>query len=482
MKHKGISVFDFFTIGFGAIVGVGWAVIVNSWMSSSGGPIPAAAGFLLTLILVLPVAMCYAELSPMLPVAGSSVAFGYRAFGEKTAFISGWSAIMAFAAVLPWEAIYINDILAMIIPGIQEGPILYYIAGSPIYLRSLLVGEACALLIFAINWFGAKSSAVFQKVLCIILLASIVLTILCCAFRFDFGNLMPVYQNVGVGSHDSFFGGVVAMFAIAPFFIFGFETIPQGIEDVAGSVKSVGKVIFISMIMAGITYALILFFVGGAYPWQESAFLDTPAAGNVLKLIYPGAVGEGLYLFILIGVIAGLMTTWNAFFIATPRLVMGLGRAHLLPAKFAEMNEKHGTPGFALICSGIFSCIGPFLGTAVISTLTSMTSVALMVCWFNDTRALIRLRRTEPDLLRPYRLRGGKFIAGVGVAVCVILFIMCILPMSPAYVGNAGICVIIAWGLLGLIFYKGNSKKRNAVSAQEKYDTLFANMKKREEG
>ena len=146
------------------------------------------------------------------------------------------------------------------------------------------------------------------------------------------------------------------------------------------------------------------------------------------------------------------------------------------------MNEKHGTPGFALICSGIFSCIGPFLGTAVISTLTSMTSVALMVCWFNDTRALIRLRRTEPDLLRPYRLRGGKFIAGVGVAVCVILFIMCILPMSPAYVGNAGICVIIAWGLLGLIFYKGNSRKRNAVSAQEKYDTLFANMKKREEG
>ena len=66
MKHKGISVFDFFTIGFGAIVGVGWAVIVNSWMSSSGGPIPAAAGFLLTLILVLPVAMCYAELSPCL--------------------------------------------------------------------------------------------------------------------------------------------------------------------------------------------------------------------------------------------------------------------------------------------------------------------------------------------------------------------------------------------------------------------------------
>ena len=480
LEKKGISVFDFFTIGFGAIVGVGWAVIVNDWMAASGGPIPAAVGFLLTLVLVLPVAMCYAELCPMLPVAGSSVAFGYRAFGEKTAFISGWAAIMAFAAVLPWEAIYINDILAMIIPGIQEGPILYHIAGSPIYLRSLLVGEACALLIFAINWFGAKSSAIFQKILCIILLASIALTILCCVFRFDFANLTPVYQNVGVGSHSGFFGGAVAMFAIAPFFIFGFETIPQGIEDVSGSIKGVGKVIFISMIMAGITYALILFFVGGAYPWQETAFLDTPAAGNVLKLIYPGTVGEGLYIFILIGAIAGLMTTWNAFFIATPRLVMGLGRAHLLPPRFAKMNEKHGTPGFALICSGIFSCLGPFLGTAVISTLTSMTSVALMVCWFNDARSLIKLRKAEPDLPRPYRLKGGVFIAGVGMTVCMILFVMCVLPMSPAYVGNAGICVIIAWGLLGLGFYKGNSRKRSEAPRQEKSDALFANMKKRE--
>ena len=47
LEKKGISVFDFFTIGFGAIVGVGWAVIVNDWMAASdprGGRIPAYAG------------------------------------------------------------------------------------------------------------------------------------------------------------------------------------------------------------------------------------------------------------------------------------------------------------------------------------------------------------------------------------------------------------------------------------------------------
>lgn len=475
-EKKGVSVFDFFTIGFGAIVGVGWAVIVNSWMASAGGPIPAALGFLITMLMVLPIAMCYAELCPMIPVAGSSVAFGYRAFGEKTAFVSGWAALMAFAAVLPWESIYINDILAMIIPGVQGGPILYHVAGSPIYLRALLIGEACAVIIFAVNWFGARVSASFQKILCIILLASIVLTIICSLFKFDFANLTPIYENVGVGHHTNFFTGAVAMFAIAPFFIFGFETIPQGIEDASGSVRSVGKVIFISLIMSGLTYAVILFFVGGAYPWQKSVGMDTPAAGNILRLIYPGAFGNVLYVIILLGVLAGLLTTWNAFFIATPRLMMGLGRAHLIPSKFSEKNKKHGTPGFALICCGIFSCLGPFLGTAVIGTLTSMTSVALMVCWFNDTRSLIRLRSSEPDLPRPYYLKGGRFIAGVGMLVCIILFVMCVLPVSPAYVGNAGICVIIAWGILGFAFYRGNSKSRNSIPSRERYNTLFEKM------
>ena len=41
---KGLSSFDFFTIGFGAIVGVGWALSLNNWMANSGGPVPAGLG------------------------------------------------------------------------------------------------------------------------------------------------------------------------------------------------------------------------------------------------------------------------------------------------------------------------------------------------------------------------------------------------------------------------------------------------------
>ena len=114
-ETKGLSSFDFFTIGFGAIVGVGWALSLNNWMANSGGPIPAAIGYLMVLVILTPVALCYCELTPMLPVAGGGAAFAYRAFGETASIISGWAAFGAFIFMLPWEAIYVTDVLSMII-------------------------------------------------------------------------------------------------------------------------------------------------------------------------------------------------------------------------------------------------------------------------------------------------------------------------------------------------------------------------------
>ena len=64
-ETKKVSAVDFFCIGFGAIVGVGWAVSINSWMAGSGGPLPAALGYILALVMMIPVALCYCELCAM---------------------------------------------------------------------------------------------------------------------------------------------------------------------------------------------------------------------------------------------------------------------------------------------------------------------------------------------------------------------------------------------------------------------------------
>ena len=100
-NKAGIGAFDFFCIGFGAIVGVGWAVSINGWMRNCGGPLPASIGYLIALIMMVPVALCYCELCPMLPVAGGGAAYAYRAFGEKVSMISGWAAFGGFVHDYP---------------------------------------------------------------------------------------------------------------------------------------------------------------------------------------------------------------------------------------------------------------------------------------------------------------------------------------------------------------------------------------------
>ena len=81
-EKQGIGAFDFFCIGFGSIVGVGWAVSINRWMANCGGPLPASVGYLIALVMMIPVALCYCELAPMVPVAGGGMAYAYKAFNQ----------------------------------------------------------------------------------------------------------------------------------------------------------------------------------------------------------------------------------------------------------------------------------------------------------------------------------------------------------------------------------------------------------------
>ena len=356
---KGLSSFDFFTIGFGAIVGVGWALSLNNWMANSGGPVPAAVGYLMVLVILTPVALCYCELTPMLPVAGGGAAFAYRAFGETASIISGWAAFGAFIFMLPWEAIYVTDVLSMIIPGVRGDTPLYTLNGGDVYLGGLIIGLVVTAIITWANTKGAVSAAWFQKVMTVILLAAAAIGIISGIFKFDFANLQPIYENVNDANHTNFFGGVLAIMTSAPFFMCGFETIPQAVEDASGDVKDVGKAVVMAVAVAALFYALALFVLGAAAPWQQFLDVDSPAVSNLLLNAYGGAIGRVLYIIILIGTLAGLLTTWNGFYVAAPRLLMCLARANLVPKALAKQNPKNGVPTNGIILCAVLSAAGP---------------------------------------------------------------------------------------------------------------------------
>ena len=266
-EKKGVSAVDFFCIGFGAIVGVGWAVSINSWMTSCGGPIPAGIGYILALVMMVPIALCYCELVPMLPVAGGGMAFAYRAFNETVSFISGWAAFGAFVSIIPWEAIQITDVLGYLIPNIKAGDPLYQIAGTDVYLVTIIIGTICSLLLFALNMRGLAAAATLQKVLCFVLVGAGIVGAIASLVGGNASNWQPIYEVTDPSiygpaseglkevSHSSMFGGMMAILASAPFFLAGFETIPQGVEDAGGDITNVGKTVVMSPAATSPTWA-----------------------------------------------------------------------------------------------------------------------------------------------------------------------------------------------------------------------------------
>lgn len=475
-KEKGVSAVDFFCIGFGAIVGVGWAVSINSWMNSSGGPLPAAAGYMVAMILRVPIALCYCELCTMLPVSGGGMAYAFRAFGDRIAFISGWAAFGAFITIIPWEAIYVVDILSIVFPILKSGIPLYTLAGADIYIGHTILGTAISILLYMINRKGVASSATLQKVLCMALVGAGILAMICAAMKFNVHNLEPFYENIGVGSHHSFLGGMASILASVPFFLAGFETIPQGIESAGGDTKGVGKTVVITVVLSCLFYALLLFTLGGALPWKEFIQFSNPSAARMFRTLYPGSVGNILYVTILIGAICGLLTTWNGFMMASSQIMMAMARVSIVPFSLSRQHPVYKTPVNALKVSLVASLMGPFLGSGLIGALTSFSAAGYVASWMITAFCLIILRKKEPALKRPYRIPGGLPMAWFAAICMTGLFILLFIPGQPVYMGGGAILIFVVWMLAGAGLYLKDYRARKEYSTLTRAAFLFASM------
>lgn len=480
-QKKGVSAIDFFCIGFGAIVGVGWAVSINSWMTSCGGPVPAALGYIIVLALMVPIALCYCELVPMLPVAGGGMAFAYKAFNHHVGMLSGWMAFCAFVAIVPWEAIQITDVLSYLIPGLKDGTVLYTLYGSDIRLNSIILGVVFSLLLFALNMRGLASAALFQKILCFILVGSAIVGAIAALIAGNASNWQPLYDVTnpaiyGEGlkqvTHSSMFGGCFAIVATAAFFLAGFETIPQGVEEAGGDIKSVGKTVVLSVTLACLFYAMLLLCFGYGWPWQEFAGMERPAAASMFLYLYDGAVGKVLYWVLTLGALAGLFTTWNGFFTPAANMLMAMARGKLIPAFFAKQNEKKVAYNGQIMVL-ILACCGPFLGPNLVDSITCFSGAAFMLSWTLTCWSLVALRKKYPDMERPYKIPGGIVTGCVAGIISLAAFIFMFVPASPFYIGKVAVMMFCIFFAVGVVLYLATSGQRKGLSEAELAEGVF---------
>lgn len=368
---KSLSLWNYFTMGFGAIIGTGWVLLVGDWMILGGGPVEAMIAFVLGAVFLLPIGAVFGELTCAIPISGGIVEYVDRTFGPTAAHITGWFLSLGNGILCPWEAIAISSLLATMWSrldgfGWLTGVKLYDIAGSSVYLWPLLISEAVCVLVIALNFRGASAAAKLSSFLSKALLAGMVLAMVVSLFKGGPGNLMPLFAKVeaaqsgsasgAVTTAGAFLPGVLAVLVMTPFFYTGFDTIPQSAEEASEGLdwKKFGMVISASLLAAGLFYVFCIYAFGTIFPWRQSVAMPVPALASIEK------ISMWFYLPMLVIGTLGPLGPMNSFYGATARIMLAMGRKGYLPKSFASIDGRTGTPKTANIVLAVATVIGPF--------------------------------------------------------------------------------------------------------------------------
>jgi len=466
---KNIKTRHLFSLSFGCIIGIGWIILLGSWLEQ-GGPLGAIIAFAFGALLMLVIGLCYAEVATMLPAAGGEVVFSYEISGVKSSFAMGWFLALSFVATISFEAISAGWIISNVIPG-AEGKALYISGDEPVNFGVLFIGLGGMVLISILNYRGARSAATFQEIMTFIL---IVISLAFIAAGFIWGkteNLEPLFAKTGI---MPVLGGIVAVFILVPFMLSGFEVIPQTMEEVAPctSLRAVGKVILISIGAALVFYLLVILAASMVIPWKELIALDLPAAG-AFEAAFKSPVMTKVVLF---AGLCGIITTWNTCFIVATRIIFALGRARIIPPVLGKIHPVFKSPFVSVIFVGIASTIGVFLGKGAVVPVANVAAATIAIAYGATCVVMIKLRRTRPEQHRPYRVRGGKLVGVLGFISCIFLVF---LALYQPYVDAEGAfplewVILIIWSLLGILFWIFARKIRSRVSEEERYRLLLA--------
>ena len=219
----------FFSLAFGSMIGVGWITSLGSWFEKAG-PLGAIAAFLIGGLVVLVIGLCYAEVTPMLPVAGGEVAYAYKASGTSMAFGVGWCLALGYLSVSAFEAGSIGMVLAYIEPSLQVGP-LYEVNGVTVYASHLAIAAVFTLFITLINFVGVNVATRVQIGLTVLLVICASAFVIAGFGQGSIGNLHPGFTGE---TAISGFQGILAVLVTVPFWFVGFDTIPQAAEERQG--------------------------------------------------------------------------------------------------------------------------------------------------------------------------------------------------------------------------------------------------------
>jgi amino acid transporter len=426
-------------LAFGAMVGWSWVALTGVWIANAG-TLGAMLAFLVGGGALIFVGLTYAELAAAMPFVGGEHVYSARALGRTASFVCTWAILLGYASVVAFEAVALPTVLEYLEPGFSRG-YLWTIAGWDVNATWVVAGALAAIAMIVINVLGIRTAAKVQVLVVVIVLASGVALMSGAVIAGDASNLAPRF--------DGGLAGVLSVLVMVPFMFVGFDVIPQSAEEIDLPFAEIGRLLVISIVSAIIWYTLVIGAVSLGLSHLDRGSSSLPTADAAAALFSGGWAGK----LLVLGGIAGILTSWNAFLIGGSRALYALAKAGQVPKTFAALHPKFHTPHRAIMLIGGLAVFAPLFGRPAMVWLVDAGGLGIVTAYAMVALSFLVLRSREPEMARPYRVKNGKLVGYLAFALSIALASL-YLPWSPAaLIWPNEWLIVFGWCALGLLFH-----------------------------
>lgn len=418
------------------MIGIGPFITIPLLMTALGGP-QAMLGWLLALIIVMADGMVWSELGAAMPGAGGSftylrVAFGEGTFGRLMAFLFVWQFILSGPLEIASGYIGFSHYLGYLWPGLSrwQTTVVHVIIGG-LNVALLYRGITSIARITVALWVGTM-----------IAVAAVVMT---GALHFDPAlafDLPPNAFSLSIG----FFVGLGAAARVGIYDYLGYYNVCYIGDEVEDAGRVIPRSIAISTIVVAVLYLAINLSVIGVVSWRDFVPASAhPESDFVVSFVMERAWGRRA------AVVFTLLILWTAF-ASVFALLLGYSRIPYAAARdgyffkpFARLHPTGGFPDVSLVVLGGIAMAASLLSLGVVIDVLIVTRI--LVQFIGQVAGLIVLRRTRPDMPRPYRMWLYPVPAAVALVGWLFLFATTDARVLALGVGVlvAGVLAFAAW-------------------------------------
>lgn len=444
---RNLSSANLITLGIGAIVGTGIFVITGQAAAMYAGP-ALTISFLISAIGCVLAGLCYAEYAAMIPVSGGVYSYSYTTMGEMLAWFVGWILVLEYLFACSSVAVGWSGYMLSLLDGwgiafpeqISGATFDHLVDGSWVWTGKIINFPAVFIVGMVSSFLlgGIKQSALVNNIIVVIKVSVILLFIGFGLSYIDTNNWTPyIPENTGEYGH---FGwtGILRGAAVVFYAYLGFDALSTAAGEAKNPQRDMPKGILISLLICALLYIAVTLVLTGIVNYTELN-VDAPIA---LAIDRAGSGLAWLSPFIKLGAIAGLSSVILVMMLGQSRIYYSISKDGLLPKVFSKVHSKHGVPQNATIFASVITAI--IAGLFPLHVLSELVSIGTLMAFTIVCISIVILRRTQPDLNRPFKTPFVPFIPLLGAAICIIQMLS--LPWSTWQ-------RLIGWSILGFIIY-----------------------------